>query len=57
MEFYNCSCPLARGFYERLVGMVKWSLRKATGRKHFTLEQILTLIIEVEAVLNSRPLT
>ena len=57
MEFHNCSCPLARGFYERLIGMVKRSLREATGRKHFTLEQLITLITEVEAVLNSRPLT
>ena len=37
--------------------MVKRCLRKTTGRKHFTLEQLSTLLAEIEAVLNSRPLT
>ena len=45
------------GLYERLVGMVKRCLRKALGRKHFTLDQLATLLTEIEAVLNSRPLT
>ena len=34
--------------------MVQRCLRKATGRKHFTLEQLIT---EIEAILNSRALT
>ena len=56
-NFTTALAPWQGGFYERLVGMVKRSLRKATGRKHFTLEQLITLIAEIEAVLNSRPLT
>ena len=44
------------GFYERLVGMVKRCLQKAAGRKHFTLEQLSTLLTEIEAILNSKPL-
>ena len=56
MELY-CLSSLAGGFYERLVGMIKGSLKKAVRRKGFTLEQWITPLVEVEAVLNSRPLT
>ena len=48
--------PWMGGFYERLVGQVKRSFRKAIGRKLLTLIQTQTLIKEIEAVVNSRPL-
>ena len=32
-------------------------MRKSIGRKHFSLDQLATLLTEIEAVLNSRPLT
>ena len=44
------------GFYKRMVGLVKRSLREAIGKVCLTNEQLLTLLIEVEAVVNSRPL-
>ena len=56
-SFTTALAPWQGGFYERLVGMVKRCLRKALGRKYFTLEQLATLLAEIEAVLNSRPLT
>ena len=49
--------PWQGGFYERLVGLVKRCMRKSIGRKYFSLEQLATLLAEIEAVLNSRPLT
>ena len=49
--------PWMGGFYERLVGMVKRSLRKALGKACLTSEQLLTILKEAEAVINSRPLT
>ena len=48
--------PWQGGFYERLVGLTKRSLRKALGRIRATKEHLLTLIQEIEAVINSRPL-
>ena len=56
-NFTTALAPWKGGFYERLVGLVKRCLRKATGRKRFTLEQLATLLTEIEAILNSRPLT
>ncbi|KAH3848563.1 hypothetical protein DPMN_090941 [Dreissena polymorpha] len=43
------------GFYERLVGLVKRSLRKSVGRNLLTEIQMQTLVKEVESVVNSRP--
>ena len=48
--------PWMGGFYERLVGLVKRSLRKSLGRRMLTLIQLQTLLKEAEAVVNSRPL-
>ncbi|KHN88745.1 hypothetical protein Tcan_01271, partial [Toxocara canis] len=42
---------------ERLVGMVKKTMRKALGRKILKIEEMKTFLCEVEAILNSRPLT
>ena len=44
------------GFYELLIGLVKRSLRKAIGKLCLTYDQLLTILKEVEAVVNSRPL-
>jgi hypothetical protein len=44
------------GGYERLVGIVKRSLRKSLGHKFLTLVQMQTLLKEVEVTANSRPL-
>ncbi|XP_054717305.1 uncharacterized protein LOC129226700 [Uloborus diversus] len=45
------------GFYERMVRPVKTSLRKSIGRSSLTLSELETLLVEVEAMINSRPLT
>ena len=49
--------PWFGGFWERLIGLTKSSLKKVLGRTHATLESLQTIIVEVEAVLNNRPLT
>jgi len=48
--------PWMGGFYERLVGLVKRCLRKSLGKVVLTTIQLQTLMKEVEAVVNTRPL-
>ena len=45
------------GFYERLIGTLKRSLERTVGNEQITLVRLQTLIVEIEAVINSRPLT
>ena len=45
------------GVYERLIGLVKSALKKVLGRSLITLAELYTLIKEIQAVLNDRPLT
>ena len=44
------------GFYERLVGLTKRALRKSLGKCCTTSVDLRTLLAEIEAILNSRPL-
>ena len=48
--------PWKGGCYERLIEIAKRACKKALGKCVVNKEQIITLIIEVEAVMNSRPL-
>ena len=49
--------PWQGGFYKRLVGLVKQGLRKETGRKLLSWGKLITMITEVEAIINAHPLT
>ena len=55
-QFIIEMAPWMGGLYERLVGLVKRILRKVLGKLSFTCDQLLTILTESEAVLNSRPL-
>ncbi|XP_074657130.1 uncharacterized protein LOC141910298 [Tubulanus polymorphus] len=48
--------PWKGGVYERMVGVVKKSLRKAIGNLSLSGDQLITILKEVEAVVNSRPI-
>ena len=56
-KFIPKRAPWFGGFWERLVGLTKNTLKKILGRTHITLEGLQTIIVEVEALLNERPLT
>jgi len=49
--------PWWGGAFERLVKSTKRCLRKLIGRAQVSFDELITLLAEVECVLNSRPLT
>lgn len=49
--------PWFGGFYERLIGITKRTLKKSFSKKLLTYSQLLTLVKECQAVINDRPLT
>ena len=48
--------PWQGGFYERLVGLVKAPFKKVFLTQKMSLDEFRTVMLEIEAVVNSRPL-
>ena len=51
------AAPWWGGFFERLVKSVKLSLKKCIRNARLNYDELSTVLVEVEAALNSRPLT
>jgi len=49
--------PWWDGIFERMIRSTKRCLRKAIGRARLTYDELLTVVTEVEMVINFRPLT
>ncbi|XP_065895991.1 uncharacterized protein [Dysidea avara] len=56
-KFIPKRAPWFGGFWERLIGLTKLALKKVLGRTFTTLNSLQTLVVEIEAILNDRPLT
>ena len=56
-KFIVEKAPWQGGIFERMVKAAKRCLRKVIGRHTLTYDELQTLITEVEATLNSRPLS
>jgi len=56
-KFIPRKAPWFGGFWERLVGLTKSAIKKVLGRAHISLQVLQTIVVEVEALLNDRPLT
>ena len=55
-RFIPKRAPWFGGFWERLIGLTKLTLKKVLGRAFTTLSSLQTIIVEIEAILNDRPL-
>ena len=49
--------PWWGGFFERMIGSVKQCLRKILGNARLSYDELATVLVEVEATINCRPLT
>ena len=56
-QFIVEKAPWWGGYWERLVRSVKRCLRKTLGRSTLTFDELATILVEIEATLNNRPLT
>ena len=49
--------PLWFGFYERLIAILKSALRKILGSAKLNFEELLTVLVQIENMMDARPLT
>lgn len=56
-KFMPPRSPHFGGLHESAVKSAKWHLRKVLHSAEFTYDELITVLAEVEAILNSRPLT
>ncbi|XP_049871359.1 uncharacterized protein LOC126370525 isoform X1 [Pectinophora gossypiella] len=55
-HFIPCYSPVFGGLWEAAVKSTKFHLKRVVQRSLLTFEQLITVLYEIEAILNSRPL-
>ena len=55
-SFIPKRAPWYGGFWEQLVGLTKQAVKKTLGRTFVTLQTLETVVVEIEGMLNDRPL-
>jgi hypothetical protein len=55
-NFIPEKAPWWGGFWERMIGLVKTSLKKVMGRSLLNYDDLYATVVEVESIINSRPL-
>ncbi|XP_053380742.1 uncharacterized protein LOC128548959 [Mercenaria mercenaria] len=56
-KFIPHNAPWYGGWWERLIGVTKTSIKKVLGKSLVSLEVLQTIVTEVECIVNDRPLT
>ncbi|XP_071161008.1 uncharacterized protein [Mytilus edulis] len=56
-KFIPKAAPWYGGWWERLVGITKTTLKKVLGKSHVNSDVLRTTLIEIERVINDRPIT
>ncbi|XP_071180616.1 uncharacterized protein [Mytilus edulis] len=56
-KFIPNRAPWFGGFWERLIGLTKKSIKAILGKSCVTTEMLNTIVIEIEGTLNNRPIT
>ncbi|GFS75526.1 uncharacterized protein TNCV_1641141 [Trichonephila clavipes] len=57
MVIYSPRSPNWGGLWEANIKSLKYHFKRVAGNSKFSYEELLTLITQIEAILNSRPLT
>ena len=56
-DFLPLDAPWMGGTHEWMIGLFKTAFQKTMGNKLLTYDQFSTIVVEIEKILNSRPLT
>ncbi|XP_052245628.1 uncharacterized protein LOC127854604 [Dreissena polymorpha] len=56
-RFIPKRAPWYGGWWESLIGLTKTSMKKTLGRAYVSLESLQTIVTEIEATMNDRPIT